>query len=382
MPGASNTGGATTGTSGYCGDGIVNTGESCDDANQIPWDGCTMCKAPGELLWQVPSCGGRLARGNDDSIVEYCPDSPHLYQRYRLIQTNTPRPRPDLQPELGPETPWLPERRLLLVELADGTLFVHTIADNGDEYVHRLNERGEVLWESQLPANARVVRYGPGDEWLVIDGTSLTLFTADESTPVWTAPLELSTEMGTSTGAAGTALIDEEGTTYLAGSQYGQGRMATVWAYNASGTAIWRYVHEIAPHQASRIASARIEGSQLRVLLSEEIQGYRSWSRKVLDLRTGAELESVELWGEAGPVEIFETRPMPVGAFASSELFESYLVGQTGLATFDADGAWLVSTDIRPTIDSLTTIGLLGVVCQTYFWSVEEGSLLTCYLTR
>ncbi len=43
----SNSGGSGTGGSGatgsYCGDGVIDMGEECDDADEVPDDGCTQC---------------------------------------------------------------------------------------------------------------------------------------------------------------------------------------------------------------------------------------------------------------------------------------------------------------------------------------------------
>lgn len=44
-----------------CGDGVLGPGESCDDANDEPYDGCNAeCRVPGELLWQIELPGYEL----------------------------------------------------------------------------------------------------------------------------------------------------------------------------------------------------------------------------------------------------------------------------------------------------------------------------------
>jgi cysteine-rich repeat protein len=60
-------GDADTGSAGVCGDGVLDPGEACDDANDQPGDGCELdCTAtPGLLLWSTMVDGA----GGDDAAL-------------------------------------------------------------------------------------------------------------------------------------------------------------------------------------------------------------------------------------------------------------------------------------------------------------------------
>ncbi|HEX7599473.1 MAG TPA: DUF4215 domain-containing protein, partial [Polyangia bacterium] len=104
-PGCDNDGGVGCGDSGgpvVCGDGLVGVGETCDDGNLLPSDGCSatcqleigwICPAPGQPCLQDAYCGnGRLDPGEtcDDSNTQPGDGCTGVCQRERFYECPTP----------------------------------------------------------------------------------------------------------------------------------------------------------------------------------------------------------------------------------------------------------------------------------------------------
>src|SRR6185436_13302175 len=75
-PGASGSGGAGGGPPAICGDGVLQTGEECDDGNATPGDGCSglctiepgyTCPTPGQpCIYTVTQvCGNGQIEGQE-----------------------------------------------------------------------------------------------------------------------------------------------------------------------------------------------------------------------------------------------------------------------------------------------------------------------------
>lgn len=216
---ASSTGADSTGAEAVCGNGQVEPGEDCDDANLVEDDGCySSCTLPYEELWtQTYDDGGediaRAARFDAEGNL------------YVLGVTET---------DGGNDDVWL---RQYLPDGSEGWTWTHDGLIGGDDLGRALewHPSGDLMIvgseTSDQGSDVLVIRLDPSDQSVVWSDT----FDGPDMGP-----------MGEDDDTGAAVAVDADGSVLVAGTVRVPGQEADMWLrrYDADGSEVWTITHD------------------------------------------------------------------------------------------------------------------------------------------
>lgn len=326
-----------------CGDGIVDEGESCDDANDDDDDGCTTSCEIGpcgfEWITRVPQvtvdafASMQLVDGSLEVLTQRISPLPRLTEMTHVVPDGELAAIEDLSELIGNELPWT------AIRLPNGDRVVASTAEPL-AHVRRFAPDNTLIWAIEQPTTYAVkLAAGPGGQLAMAVETSVSDYDYDvrvHGLDASDGSISWSRDLGGQVADNGYSLdfvndmaIDEAGRVYVGFSEYvdWSTNVATLASFSAAGEPLWLTRVLELPGDRTLVSALALGVDQTLYLTAQSYEEYFETYVIAIEPETGStewmfnydDLPNDRVWTSARDVAVSIDRVLVTGYWSHIE---------------------------------------------------------------